>query len=114
MISKVVIFFNANISMPNFVWKFKQFFLKKNLPWLDHVYPTKFKVRLILVLNPRPLNAHKVFLTGAIDMLLSRLTPLPSLVGSTEPFTHRGAKVGSLKVKNHVSSCVGQQSNALP
>lgn len=61
MISKVVIFFNANISLPNFVWKFKQFFFKKNLPWLDHVYPTKFKVRLILVLNPRPLNAQGFF-----------------------------------------------------
>lgn len=79
MISKVVIFIYITISWL-ILFENSNIF-QKNLPWLDHVYPTRFKVRLILVLNPRPLNAHTVFLTGAIDMLLSRLTPLPSLVG---------------------------------
>lgn len=113
MISKVVIFFNANIFLPNFVWKFKQFFFKEFTlvgPCLSHEIQSKTDFSS----EPTPFKCTRFFLTGAIDMLLSRLTPLPSLVGSTEPFTHRGAKVGSLKVKNHVSSCVGQQSNALP
>lgn len=113
MISKVVIFFNANISMPNFVWKFKQFLKKKEFTLVGPCLSHEIQSKTDFSSEPTPFKCAQSFFDGS-NWHVIESTPLPSLVGSTEPFTHRGAKVGSLKVKNHVSSCVGQQSNALP
>lgn len=79
MISKVVIFIYIPISWL-ILFENSNIFSKEFTlvgPCLSHEIQSKTDFSS----EPTPFKCAYGFLTGAIDMLLSRLTPLPSLVG---------------------------------
>lgn len=80
MISKVVIFFNANISMPNFVWKFKQFFKKKEFTLVGPCLSHEIQSKTDFSSEPTPFKCAHSFFDGSNWHVIESFNT-PTLIG---------------------------------